>query len=100
VSRTDNGGEYCKKEFEQFCKKCVIEQQNTTTYTPKKNGVAERMNKMLMERERSMLRGARLGQEFSVEIVETTCYLVNRSPSLALEGKTPQEVWTGKKPFL
>jgi len=32
--------------------------------------------------------------------VETTCYLVNRSPSSAFEDKTPQEVWTGKKPSL
>jgi len=32
--------------------------------------------------------------------VDTACYLVNRSPSLALEDKTPQEVWTGKKPSL
>eukprot|EP00253_Pinus_taeda_P036673 PITA_36673 len=32
--------------------------------------------------------------------METACYLVNRSPSSALEDKTPQEVWTGKKPSL
>jgi hypothetical protein len=30
----------------------------------------------------------------------TTCYLVNRSPSLALDDKNPHEVWTGKKPSL
>ena len=30
----------------------------------------------------------------------TTCYLVNRSPSSALDDKTPQEVWIGKKPSL
>jgi len=34
------------------------------------------------------------------EAVETACYLVNRSPSSVLEDKTPQEVWTGKKPSL
>jgi len=56
------------------------------------------MNKMLMERERSMLSGVKLGQEFWVEAVDIACYLVNRSPSSALEDKTPQEVWTGKKP--
>ena len=28
------------------------------------------------------------------------CYLVNRSPSLTLDDKTPHEVWTSKKPFL
>eukprot|EP00253_Pinus_taeda_P003571 PITA_03571 len=45
-----------------------------------------------MERARSILSGARLGQELWAEAVETACYLVNRSPSLALEDKTPQEV--------
>ena len=30
----------------------------------------------------------------------TTCYLVNRSPSSALDDKTPHEVWAGNKPSL
>ena len=87
--RTDKCGEFCSKEFEEFCKKCGISWQNTTPYTPQQNGVAERMNKTLMERARSMLSGAGLGQEFWVEVVDTTCYLVNRSPSSTLEDKTP-----------
>eukprot|EP00253_Pinus_taeda_P032851 PITA_32851 len=58
------------------------------------------MNKTLMERARSMLSGARLGQEFCAKVVETTCYLVNKSPSSVLEDKTPQDVWTSKKPYL
>jgi hypothetical protein len=58
------------------------------------------MNKTLMEKERCMLSGVELGQEFWVEAVGTTCYLVNRSPSSVLDNKTPQEVWTGKEPSL
>ena len=100
VLRTDNGGDFCKKEFEEFCKKYGIAQQNTTPYTPQQNGVAEIMNRMLMEKERSMLSGIALGQELWVEVVETTCYLVNKSPSLVLEDKTSHEVCTGKKPSL
>eukprot|EP00253_Pinus_taeda_P034287 PITA_34287 len=42
------------------------------------------MNKTLMETARSMLSGAGLGKEFWAEVV-------NRSPSSALEDKTPQE---------
>eukprot|EP00253_Pinus_taeda_P030053 PITA_30053 len=91
VLMTDNGGEFCSKEFEEFCKKCGIAWQKTTPYTPQQNGVAERMNKTLMERARSMLSGAGLGQEFWAEAVDTTCYLVNRSPSSVLEDRTPQE---------
>ena len=32
--RKDNGGELCKKEFEELCKKCGIAWQKTTPYTP------------------------------------------------------------------
>jgi hypothetical protein len=32
--------------------------------------------------------------------VGIACYLVNKSPSSALDDKTPQEVWIGKKPSL
>ena len=62
--RTDNGGEFCSKEFEEFCKKCGISWQKTTPYTSQQNGFVERMNKTLMERARRMLSGVRLGQEF------------------------------------
>eukprot|EP00253_Pinus_taeda_P007858 PITA_07858 len=54
----------------------------------------------MLEKARSMLNGVGLGHEFWVEMVETACYLVNRSLSLALEEKTPHEVWNCKKPSL
>jgi hypothetical protein len=58
------------------------------------------MNMMLMEKSRCILSGVGLGKELWAEAVGTACYLVNRSPSSALDDKTPQEVWTGKKPSL
>jgi hypothetical protein len=58
------------------------------------------MNMMLMEKARCMLSGVVLGKELWVEVVGTACYLVNISPSLALDDKTAQEVWIGKKPSL
>jgi hypothetical protein len=100
ILRTDNGGELCGNEFEEFCKKCGIARQKTTPYTPQQNGVVERMNMTLMKKARSMLSNAGLGQEFWAEAVGTTCYLVNRSPSSVLDDKTPHEVWSGKKPSL
>jgi transposase InsO family protein len=100
VMRTYNGGELCGNEFKEFCKKCDIARQNTTPYTPQYNGVAERMNMTLLEKVRCMLSGVGLGQEFWAEAVGTACYLVNKSPSSALDDNTPQEVWTGKKPSL
>ena len=59
MPRTDNDGAFCRKELEEFCKKCGIAWKNTTPYTPEKNGVVERMKKKLMERQEacSMLSG-------------------------------------------
>lgn len=57
------------------------------------------MNRLLMKKARSMIDGARLGQELLVEVVDIACYLV-KSPSIALDEKTPEDVWTSKKPSL
>ena len=56
--RTDNGGEFSGKEFDQFYRQHGIARQNTTHYTPQHNGVAERMNMTMMEKARSMLNDA------------------------------------------
>ena len=60
--RIDNGRELCRNAFEDFCKKCGIARHNPTPYTPQKNGVVERMNMTLMEKARSKLSSARIGQ--------------------------------------
>jgi hypothetical protein len=93
--RIDNGGEFTSMEFENYCKEFGIDRHKTTAYTPQQNGVVERMNMTLLERARSMLSNANLQQELWAEVVATTCYLVNRSPSTTIECKIPEEVWTG-----
>lgn len=55
------------------------------------------MNWSLMERERSMVRGAGLEQKFWAEVEATTCYLLNHSPMVALIAKMPMEASSGKK---
>ena len=49
VLRTDNGGEYTSKEFEQYLKKQGTKHELTALKTPQENGVAERMNRALAE---------------------------------------------------
>ena len=43
-----------------------------------------------------MLSNAGLSKDFWAEAISTACFLVNRSPSTAIEFKTPEEVWSGK----
>jgi len=56
--RSNNGGKYCSNKFEKLCKKYGIVRQKTTPYTHQHNGVAERLNIYLMEKEMSMFNGA------------------------------------------
>ena len=93
--RTKNGGEFTSLEFEKYCKEEGIARHKTNVYTPKQNGVAERMNKNLLERVMSMLSNANLGQELWAYEIYTTIYLLNRSPSMELNCKILEEVLTG-----
>ena len=49
--RTDNGGEYTSLEFQSYLKKEGIVHELTVPRTPQQNGVAERLNRTLMEAE-------------------------------------------------
>ena len=48
-----------------------------------------------MENVRCMPSNAQLPKSFWGEAAFTACYLINRSPSVAIEKKTHQEVWSG-----
>ena len=49
ILRSDNGGEYVKSEFIQYCEYVGIQMQHSIPYTPHQNGVAERKNNSLKE---------------------------------------------------
>lgn len=53
--RSDNGGEYISSEFESYLKSKGIRHELTVSHIPQQNGVAERMNRTLMESARSMM---------------------------------------------
>ncbi|XP_039019699.1 uncharacterized protein LOC120151251 [Hibiscus syriacus] len=56
ILRSDRGGEYTSKLFEEFCKEHGIIHQLTTRYTPQQNGVAERKNRTILDMARSMIK--------------------------------------------
>ena len=96
--RTDNGGEYTSSKFESYLKDEGIRHERTVPKTPQQNGVAERLNRTLVESARSMLLDANLTKRYWAEAVSTAVYLKNRCPTRAVQGVTPFEIWHGKKP--
>jgi transposase InsO family protein len=95
--RSDNGGEYCGKEFDDYCSYHGIHREKTVPRTPQKNGVYERMNRTIMERIRSMRLHAGLPLQFWAGDVDIVVYLINRGTSSSLDGIIPEEEGTGKK---
>lgn len=68
----------------------------TLTYTPKKNLIAKRMNKTILERARCMLISLGLPKIFWREAV--TCYLIKRNLSSALNYKIHDQMQIGTVP--
>ena len=92
--RVDNEGEY-RGQFKEYCRLKGIRLEYTMPTTPEFNGLAERMNRTIMDRVWSMLAHAKLSKTFWVEALMTATFVINRSPSTPLDG-VPQRVWTYK----
>ena len=95
--RTDNGLEFYNTQMDTLCKEAGIKQHRTCVYTPKQNGVSERMNRMIVEKVRCMLTEACLEKKFWAEAALMAVYLINRSPNSSINFKLPEEMWSGTK---
>lgn len=95
---TDEGTEYCNKEFERFCKEKGIKHVVTPPYTPQWNGTSERLNRTIMDKARAMMKARNVHAKFWGEAVNHAVYLKNISPTQALNGKTPHLAFYGQKP--
>jgi transposase InsO family protein len=85
--RSDNGGEYCSKEFDDYCSYHEIRREKTIPGTPQENGVLERMNRTIMERARSMRLHAGFPFQFWADVVDIVVYLINKGTSSSLDGE-------------
>ena len=85
--RSDNGGKYIDGGFSKYYAAQGIRMEKTIPRTPQQNGVAERMNRTLNERVRSMRLHAGLPKTFWADAVSTVAYLINRGLSVPMEFK-------------
>jgi Integrase core domain len=99
ILRSDNGSEYVNKEMAKFLKSNGIIHQTTNVYTPQQNGVAERMNRTLVEKAKCFLIDLGLKKSFWAEALNTAAYIINSS-NVNNENKTLNEVFFDKKPDL
>ncbi|KAL0286626.1 UNVERIFIED_CONTAM: Retrovirus-related Pol polyprotein from transposon TNT 1-94 [Sesamum radiatum] len=93
--RSDRGSEYLSGEFIDYLKENGILSQWTPPGTPQLNGVAERMNRTLLDMVRSMMSFTELPPSFWGYALETAAKLLNIAPSKSVP-QTPYEIWHGK----
>jgi transposase InsO family protein len=73
--RTDRGTEFMNKTFHAFCTENGIHTEYSAAYTPEQNGRAERMNRTLIEKARTLLLGVEATEELWVDAVLTAAHL-------------------------
>jgi hypothetical protein len=69
--RTDRGRELLNEEMAQFSSEEGIIHELTCPYTPEQNGVAEHLNRTLLEKARAMISDAGLSSKLWAEAVDT-----------------------------
>ncbi|GJZ28293.1 ribonuclease H-like domain-containing protein [Tanacetum coccineum] len=100
IIRSDNGTEFKNRDMLEFCGNKGIKQEYSNARTPQQNGVAERMNRTLIEAARTMLADSLLPTTFWAEAVNTACYIFNRVRVTKPQNKTPYELLFGHKPMI
>lgn len=100
IMRSDGGGEFLNKRFQQYLRDAGIQHTVSPRYSPAQNGLAERMNRTIMENARCILQDSTLSQTFWGEAVLTAAHIHNRLPSPAWNDMSPIAHWSGKEPGL
>jgi len=95
--RSDNGGEFTGKRLEEWLKEKGIKHEFSPARTPQCNGVIERANRSIIEMTRAMMADSKLPLDFWGEATCTAAHIINRRKT-TVHGKTPYEMWNGRKP--
>uniref|UniRef100_A0AAV1U342 Polyprotein n=1 Tax=Peronospora matthiolae TaxID=2874970 RepID=A0AAV1U342_9STRA len=98
VLRSDNGGEYRNETMNKFCKAKFIKQEFTVPYNPEQNGIAERMNRTLVEMTRCMLKESGLDKSYWCEALMTAADIRNILPNASNKNSRPHEMVFRKVP--
>ena len=96
--RSDNAAEY--EGTRNWLEERGIQLKPSAPHSPQQNGVSERMNRTLLDLARAMRLEKQLPESLWGEAVLHAAWIRNRSPTTALNGKTPMEVLTGNCPDL
>jgi transposase InsO family protein len=96
--RSNNGGEFTSRQFQDYCSNHGIHKQYSQPYTPQHNGIAEWRNRTILNIVRCLLIESHLLARLWVEAVLSAYIILNLRSSKRSPDKTPHELFSGIKP--
>ena len=97
VIRLDNAGEFKSNKWSLFCTSKGIICEYTSPYTAYQNGIAERLNRYILERLIAISSEKNIPLKLWPYLVQAIAHIKNRTYNPTI-GKTPYEVLAGTKP--
>ncbi|GAA5830367.1 hypothetical protein JCM3770_000664, partial [Rhodotorula araucariae] len=94
--RSDNGGEFVSHAWNDYLHEHGIARETPPPYSPQSNGVAERVNRSIVEGIISLLNQAGAPKDLWAEAMHAFVFVKNRSPHAALRGRVPLAAWRGR----
>ena len=90
--RVDRGTEFINENLTSWCREQGLDIQTTAPYSPSQNGIAERMNRTLVELARAMMKGQNLPEFLWEYAIAHAAYLRNRSHTAILKRNSPYQI--------
>lgn len=93
--QSDNGTEYINQFFQNLFKDEGISHRKIVAGCPEQNGIAERLNRTIVEMSRCLLIQSGLPEYFWAEAANTSCYIRNLCINSSIDNKIPLALWKG-----
>ncbi|XP_070035325.1 uncharacterized protein [Nicotiana tomentosiformis] len=100
VIRTDNGLEFVNSTCSELFNSPGMVNQRTCVYTPQQNGVAERKHRHILEVARAVRFQAHIPPKYWGHCVLAAVHVINKMPSLVLNGVSPFQKVYNRQPSL
>ena len=94
-STSDGGGEFINNQFKNYCEQKGIQLNYTTANSPFHNGIAERMNGVLLEMARAMMIHASAPLDLWGEAITYSAFIHNNSVQSSIANQIPFNLLLG-----
>lgn len=95
--RSDHGTEIKNADTRRLLNELGVFHTKSNVYTPQQNGRIEREMRTVVESARSAIHARDLNENLWAEAVNYAVFTINQTGTSSCEGKSPAELWFGRK---